>query len=365
MIPLHPIASLVALALAQTPPAPNPAPPAAPGSAPSTAPAWRVLEKHKLGGEGSWDYLTFDGGGDGGGGGAAGRVFVSRSSHVMVVDAATGKVVGDLPDTAGVHGIAIAPEFNRAFTSNGRSANVAIFDLKTLKPVGQAQTGEGPDAILFDPASGRVFTFNGRGQSTTAIDAASGALVTPLSTVALGGKPEAGVSDGAGKIFVNIEDKNEIVAFDAETLSVLSRWPLAPGTEPTGLAIDVKSHRLFSACHNEKLVVVDAESGKVVTTVPIGKGVDGAAFDASEGNVFTSNGDGTLTVVHEDAPDKYTVVANVKTQLGARTLALDPATHRVFLVTAELPPPPAAGSPPARGRPSYLPDTFTLLVVGK
>jgi DNA-binding beta-propeller fold protein YncE len=274
-------------------------------------------------------------------------------------------VVGDLPDTAGVHGIAIAQELGKAFTSNGRSANVAIFDLKTLKPVGQAPTGEGPDAILFDPATDRVFTFNGRGQSVTAIDAASGAPVTPISTVALGGKPEAGVSDGAGKVFVNLEDKNEIVAFDAETLSVLSRWPLAPGTEPSGLAFDVKTHRLFSACHNEKLVVLDSESGKVVTTVPIGKGVDGAAFDASDGNVFTSNGDGTLTVVHEDAPDQYTVVANVVTQRGARTLALDPQTHRIYLVTAELPPPPPAGAGPQRGRPSYLPDTFSLIVVGK
>jgi DNA-binding beta-propeller fold protein YncE len=352
-------ASVVALGSAQAAPAPapKPAPTGQQESKPSGPPTWRVLEKHKLGGEGSWDYLTFDP--------SAKRVFVSRSTHVMVVDAGTGAVVGDLADTAGVHGIAIAPDHGKAFTSNGRSANVGIFDLKTLKATGQAQTGEGPDAILFDPATDRVFTFNGRGQSVTAIDAASGTPVTPISTVALGGKPEAGVSDGAGKVFVNIEDKNEIVALDAETLSVLSRWSLAPGAEPTGLAIDVKTHRLFSACHNEKLVVLDSESGKVVTTVPIGKGVDGAAFDPGEGNVFTSNGDGTLTVVHEDAPDKYTVVANVPTQRGARTLALDPATHRVYLVTAELPAPPAPGSEPQRGRPSYLPDTFSLLVVGK
>jgi DNA-binding beta-propeller fold protein YncE len=351
-----PLAALIALVLAQTAP-PQDAPPApapVPAQAVPAAPAWRVLERHKLGGEGSWDYLTFDA--------SAQRLFIARSSHVMVVDAVKGTIAGDLPDTAGVHGVALAPEFDRLFTSDGRSASVAIFELKSLKPAGQAPTGEGPDAILFDPVSKRVFAFNGRGQSATAIDAANGLAV---ETVPLGGKPEAGVADGGGKVYVNLEDKGEIVAIDVKTLKVLSRWPLAPGEGPTGLAYDAKNRRLFSACHNEKLVVVDADSGKVTATVPIGKGVDGCAFDPAEGNVFTSNGDGTLTVVHEESPDHYTVVANVATQRGARTLALDPATHRVYLVTAELAPPPAAGSPPQRGRPSYLPDTFTLIVVGK
>jgi YVTN family beta-propeller protein len=315
---------------------------------------YHLIKKTNLGGEGFWDYLSIDSAGR--------RLFISRGTHVMVVDADSGDVVGDIPDTQGVHGIAFAPDLGRGFTSNGRANTVTIFDLKTLKPIGSAQTGQNPDAILFDPASKRVFTFNGRSGDATAIDAATGAVV---GTVALGGKPEFATADGAGRVYVNIEDKSELVELDSRALTVANRWPLAPCEEPSGMAIDVAHARLFSGCHNKMMAVVDARSGKVVATPPIGQGVDANRFDAGTGLAFASCGDGTLTVVHEDSPDKYTVVENVATQRGARTMELDPKTHNVYLVTAEFGPPPAATPENPRPRPSMVPGTFTLLIFGK
>jgi DNA-binding beta-propeller fold protein YncE len=315
---------------------------------------YHLLKKIVLGGEGFWDYLNCDS--------AARRVYISRGSHVMVVDADNYTVVGDIPGTDGVHGIALAPELGRGFTSNGRANAVTIFDLKTLKVLGTAPTGEGPDAIIYDPASKRAFTFNGRGGSATAIDAASG---TPAGTITLGGRPEFAAADGQGHVYNNLEDKSELLQIDSQKLTITARWPLAPCDSPSGLAIDREHRRLFVGCHNQMMAIVDADSGKVLATPAIGQGVDANAFDPGTQLAFSSNGDGTLTVVHEDSPDKFTSIASVPTQRGARTMALDLKTHRVILVTAEFGPAPAPTAAQPRPRPQAVPGSFTLLVVGQ
>jgi YVTN family beta-propeller protein len=316
---------------------------------------YHVARTFKLGGEGGWDYLTVDS--------KARRVYISRGTHVMVVDADTGAIIGDVPNTNGVHGIALADEFGKGFISDGRDANVTIFDLKTLKVLGTTATGKNPDAILYDPVSKRVFTFNGTSHDTTAIDAKTGTVV---GTVPLGGKPEAGVSDDKGHVFVNIEDTSEIVQFDANKLSVENRWKISPGEEPTGLALDRKHRRLFAVCGNKLMVVVNADDGKVVTTVPIGAGTDGAAFDPETSFAFSTNGgDGTLTVVHEDTPDKYTAVENVATLRRARTIALDPKTHQIYTITAEFGQPPVPTPEQPRPRAPMVAGSFTLLVLSR
>lgn len=321
---------------------------------PAADSGYRLIKKVHLGGEGGWDYLTIDS--------AARRLYISRSTHVIVLNADTYKVVGDIPDTPGVHGVALAPEFDRGFTSDGRAAKVTIFDLKALKKIGEAKTGEGPDGILYDPASKRIFTFNGRGNSSTAIDAADGKVA---GTFALGGRPEFAVADGAGHIYNNLEDKSEVVEIDSRALKVVKRWPLAPCESPSGMAMDIAHRRLFIGCHNQMMAVMDAATGHVITTVPIGRGVDANRFDPGTGLAFSSNGDGTLTVVREESPDKFSVVENVPTERGARTMELDPKTHRLFTVTAKFGPMP----PPKPGehfrRPPILPDSFELLVLGK
>jgi DNA-binding beta-propeller fold protein YncE len=324
------------------------------GAAAPPQSSYHVIKKVTLGGEGFWDYLKVDS--------DARRLYISRGTHVMVVDADSYAVVGDIPDTQGVHGIAIAADLGRGFTSNGRTNTVTIFDLKTLKVLGTAATDEGPDAIVYDPASKRVFTFNGHGGSTTAIDGATGTVV---GTLKLDGRPEFAVADGKGHIYNNLEDKSVVVEIDTQALKITQRWPLAPGEEPSGIAMDTEHRRLFSGCHNKMMVVMDADSGKVIATPPIGQGVDANGFDPGTELAFSSNGDGTLTVVHEDSPDKFTVVDNVQTQRGARTMALDEKTHNVFLVTAEFEPPPANTPPGERRRPTMKPGTFTLLVVGR
>lgn len=316
---------------------------------------YHVIKKYQIGGEGFWDYLTMDS--------AARRLYVSRGTHVVVFDPDSGKVAGDIPNTEGVHGIALAPDLDRGFTSNGRTSSVTIFDLKTLKEIGVVKTtGENPDAILYDPASRRVFTMNGRGGNATAIDAAAG---TVAGTIDLGGKPEFATADGKGHIYANLEDKSLVVAIDSKQLKVESRWPLAPCESPSGMAIDREQRRLFIGCHNQMMAVMDADTGKVITTLPIGRGVDANRFDPETRLAFSSNGDGTLTVVHEDSPDKFAVVDNVPTQRGARTMALDRKTHNLYLVTAEFGPAP----PPKPGerfqRPPIVPNSFTILVVGK
>jgi len=322
------------------------------GAQPKAAPAssgYALTKTISIPGDEGWDYVGVDS--------AARRVYVSHGSHVVVLDADTYAIVGDIPDTAGVHGIAIAADLGRGFTSNGRANNSTFFDLKTLKPIGVYPTGTNPDAILYEPVTKRVFTFNGRSQDTTALDAMTGAA---LGTVALGGKPEFAAADGNGGIYVNIEDKSELVHLDAKKLTVLHRWPLAPCQEPSGLAIDLKNHRLFAGCDNKMMAVIDGETGKVVATPAIGDGVDANAYDPGTNYVFASTGDGHLTVVHQDSPDQYTVVENVPTKKSARTMGLDLKTHTIFLPSAEFDAP-AAGE--RRGK--MKPGSFAILVVTK
>ncbi len=316
---------------------------------------YQVKQKYVLGGDGGWDYLTFDPAGK--------RLFISRGTHVMVVDPYKGSVVGDIPDTAGVHGIAIAQDLGKGFTSNGRDNTVTVFDLKTLKQTAKIKIeGENPDAILYDPSSKRVFTFNGRSKNATVIDAEKGTVV---GNIPLDGKPEFGVADGKGGVFVNIEDKSEVTSIDAKKAVVIKSWPLTPCEEPSGLAMDQKHRRLFAGCGNKMMAIVNADTGKVVTTMPIGEGVDANGFDPETQLAFSSNGrDGNLTVVHEDSPDKFSVVENATTQKFARTMALDTTNHDVYEVTAEIEeaPPAKEGERPRR---TMKPGTFTLLVVGK
>lgn len=314
------------------------------------APGYHVIRRINVGGEGGWDYITVDA--------ESNRLFVSRGTHAMVIDLGRDSVIGDIPNTAGIHGVALAPELNRGFTSNGRDSSVTIFDYRTLAPIAVVKIpGRNPDAILFDPATKRVFTFNGGTSNATAIDATNGTVV---GTVDLGGKPETAVSDG-GKIYANIEDKSEIAVFDPKTLVVQARWPLAPCEEPSGLAIDRVHQRLFAGCGNKTMAIVDMRTGKVVASPAVGDGVDAAGFDPGTQLAFTSNGEGSITVVHEDTPDKYTVVETVPTQRGARTMAVNPKTHRLYTVTAQFGPAPAPTADRPRPRPPMLPGTFVVL----
>ena len=320
----------------------------------AASPGYKVVNTYKVGGDGGWDYLTTDA--------AARRLYISRATHVIVLDLDSGKTLGDIADTPGVHGIALAPELGRGFISNGREGTVSIFDLKTLATISKVNVGENPDAILYDPATQRVFTFNGRSQDSTAIDAAKG---TVLGTIKLDGKPEFAASDGKGEIFVNIEDKSELTAIDPSKLVVKSTWPLTPCESPSGLAMDRKNRRLFVGCENKMMAVVNADTGKVLATPAIGEGVDATAFDDEAGLAFASCGEGVLTVVREESPDKFSVAENVPTQPGARTLALDSKTHNVFVVTAKFGPPPAATADNPHPRRTILPDSFVVLVVSK
>jgi YVTN family beta-propeller protein len=313
------------------------------GNADEKSPGYQVTDKFVLGGEGGWDYVTFDG--------AANRLFIARGNRVMVVDMEKGKVCGEIPKTQGVHGVALVPAIKRGFISNGGDDSVTEFDMKSLEEVARIKVGKRPDAIIYDPATNRVFTMNAGSKDASAIDVKTEKVV---GSVDLGGKPESAVSDEKGHIYINIENKNEIVEVDADKLKVLNHWPLAPGEEPTGLAIDAKHRRLFASCHNEKMVVLDADSGKVLGTPAIGKNTDGAGFDPENGLAFSSNGDGTLTIIRDDGKGKFEVAETVKTLPGARTMTVDPKTHRVFLVTAK---------PKPGERRVFEPDSFTVLVV--
>jgi DNA-binding beta-propeller fold protein YncE len=316
---------------------------------------YHVIHTYKLGGDGGWDYLTMDS--------AARRLYISRATHVIVLDADSGNVVGDIPDTPGVHGIALAPDLGRGFVSNGREGTVTVFDTESLKVItNTVKAGENPDCILYDPVTKRVFAFNGHSHNVTAIDAKSFAL---LGTIKLQGKPEFAVSDGKGELFVNIEDKSQLDAIDPQKLEVKASWSLAPCEEPSGLAIDRKHRRLFSGCHNKMMAVVDADTGKVIATPPIGEGVDANAFDPKSDLAFASCGEGVLVVVHEDSPHKFTVKENVPTQAGARTMALDEKTQQVYTVTAKFGPPPAPTAENPHPWHTILPDTFVVLVLAK
>jgi DNA-binding beta-propeller fold protein YncE len=315
---------------------------------------YHVKTKFKIGGEGGWDYATADS--------DARRLYVSHANQVEVLDLDSGSVIGKISDTQGVHGIAIAPESGRGFISAGRANKVVIFDLKTLKRLGEAPTGKNPDAIVYDPASKRVFAFNGGSANATVIDAAAGTVAT---TIDLGGRPEFAAADGQGNLYVNLEDKSAVVKIDSRKLIAGDKWPLAPCEEPSGMAIDTRHHRLFIGCSNKMMGVVNTVNGKVVTTLTAGEGVDANGFDPGTGLAFSSNGDGTLTVVHEDSPDKFTVLENVKTERGARTMALDLKTHNVLLPAAEYGQAPAPTADRPHPRPPVLPGTFTILVVGQ
>ena len=308
---------------------------------------YHILNEIKLGGEGGWDYLTVDS--------AARRLYVSHATHVLVVDLDKGTVAGDIPDTPGVHGIALAPELGKGFISNGRGNNVTIFDLKTLKAEGTVATEMNPDAIRYDAVSKRVFAFNGRSRSATAIDAQTGKA---LGNIALPGKPEFSVADGKGKVYVNIEDTAEIVEIDAAKATVTKKYALTGCEGPSGLAIDTKARRLFSVCGNRVMAVSDPDKGTVVATLAIGAGSDGVIFDPGTGYAISANGDGTMTIVQQTG-GKYDVVENIATERGARTIALDEKTHRVYTPTA------TQGQAAAGGRAPYLPDSFKVLVVGK
>ena len=316
------------------------------------APTYKIAQTVTVGGEGGWDLLSADH--------AAGRLYVSHSGQVEVLDLKTLKSVGTIPNTPRAHDILVVPAHKRGFVSCGESNSVLLFDPVTLAVTGTVATGEGPDVLLYDAYSGRVFVFNSDGHSATVLNAATAKV---LGTVALGGAPEFGATDGAGTIFVNLEDKSEVVAFDSKTLKVKHHWPLAPGEEPTGLAYDKEQHRLFSACGNKLVVALDARTGKVLGTAPSGSGTDGLAFDAARHRLFTPNGgDGTLSVFRTDAADgKLPLVETVPTAKGARTVVLDPVSHHLYLPAADYGPAPAPTKEAPKPRRSIVPGSFRML----
>lgn len=330
---------------------------AIPAAAALAAPAahpWHVIQRYALGGEGGWDYLALDQ--------SMQRLYVSRSDRVVVLDARDGKRIGEIDGLSGVHGIALADDLQRGFISNGRADTVTVFDPATLKVEQTIAVGaKDPDGIVYDPYSRRVFTFNGDSNDASVIDAKGGKL---LGHVALPGRPEFPVSDGQGRVFDNIESRNELVEIDPRAMKVIATWPLKDCEEPSGLAIDVAHHRLFSVCQNKVMAVTDASDGKAIASVPIGEGPDAARYDAKRGLVFSSNGrSGTLTVVREETPDRYRVLANVPTQESARTMALDDASGRIFLSAAELGPRPKPTPAHPHPRPTVKPGSFAILVV--
>ncbi len=315
---------------------------------------YEVVKRFNLGEPGGWDLLTFDAGKH--------RLFISRSDRVMVVDTQDGKLLGTIADTQGVHGIALVPSLGRGYTSNGRANTLTEFDLTSLRTLRTLSAGgENPDVVLYDDHSRHLFSFNGRSKDVSVIDPVSGKVIT---TIPAGGKPELAASDGHGQIFVNIEDTAEIKRIDTNTNKIAAAWKLADCEEPSGLALDVKHQRLFSTCQNGKMAVTDARSGRHVASVAIGKGPDGAGFDAQRGLVFSSNGqDGTLTIVREDTPDSYRVLANVITQKSARTMVLDPASHRIYTVAAEFGTTPGPTAEQPRPRPPVLEGSFNVIEI--
>jgi len=307
-----------------------------------------------IGGEGGWDILTIDSG--------ARRLYLSHASKVVVVDLVGNTVVGEIADTPGVHAFVAAPELRRGFSSNGKESKSSVVDLTTLKTTSKIDTGPNPDAIVYEPRHGEVYVFNHTGNSVTVINAKA---ATVSATIPLGGNPEfAVVDETAGRVYCNIEDKNEIAVIDVDKHEVVAHWPLAPGEGPSGIALDATHHRLFSGCHNKMMVMLDTESGKVVANVPIAAGVDGCAFDDANQLAFASCGDGTTVIAREEAPDKLAVVQSLKTERGARTMALDPKTHRIYLPSAQFQPPPSPSPGASPGRPTVVPDTLKLLVYG-
>jgi hypothetical protein len=316
---------------------------------------YHFLKEIPVGGEGGWDYLSVDE--------ANRRLYVSHATKVVVIDLDKEEVAGEIADTPGVHGLAPAPDLQRGVSSNGRENKASIVDLKTLTTLSKVDTGENPDGMLYEPSQQEVYLFNGRGQSATVIDLKAAKVV---ATVPLGGKPEFAQADpAAGRVYNNLEDKSEVVVIDIKKHEVVNRWPIAPGDSASGMAIDLAHHRLFLGCGNKMMVMMDSTNGKVVATVPIGQGVDANAFDPGTQLAFSSCGDGTVTIAHEDAPDKLTVAQTLVTERGAKTMALDPRTHRIYLASAkfEAQPEQTPGAP--RQRPKVLAGSFKILVFGK
>jgi len=296
-----------------------------------------------------WDYLSVDSAGH--------RLYVSHGSRVVVVDIAADKVEGEITNVTGVHGIAIAPELGKGFVSCGRENKAAVVDLKTLEVTSKVATGANPDGMLYEPGRKEAYFFNGRGESATVVDAREGKVV---ATIPLGGKPEFPTCDSeAGRVYDNIEDKSEVAVIQTSDHTVVGHWPVAPGEEPSGMAIDTKNHRLFLGCGNEKMVMMDSVSGKVVACVSIGKGVDANSFDAGTQLAFASCGDGTVTIAKEESPDKLTVIQTLKTERGARTMTIDPATHKIYLASAKFEAP-----EPGQRRGKMVAGSFKILVYG-
>jgi DNA-binding beta-propeller fold protein YncE len=310
--------------------------------------SYTITHTYMLGGEGGWDYIVPDPPNH--------RLFIGRSDRVMVVDEDNGKLLGEVTGIKGAHGTALATSTGHGFATSGNDQSVVMFDLKTFKVLGRIPAAEDADAIVYDSASNRVFTFNGDAHSSTVIDPREGTLIT---NIALGGKPEYGASAGDGKVYGNLTDTSEVVEIDARTATVTRRWSTSPCKQPVAMAIDTAHHRLFSGCRSGVMAISDYQAGKVVATMPIGTGVDGAGYDAASGDAFASNADGTLTVIHQDSPDQYRVVQTLQTAPAARNMGLDPVTHRIYIVSAKFGPPPASG----RGRGPVLPGSFSLMVI--
>src|SRR6266446_1245256 len=316
--------------------------------------AYKFLNEIPIGGEGGWDYVTVDA--------AARRLYLSHATKVVVVDLTKNTVTREIGDTPGVHGLIVVPDLERGFSSNGKESKVSVVDLKTLRTISKIDTGANPDALVYEPRHGEVYVFNHSGNSATVVNAKTAGVV---NTIALGGNPEfAAVDSAAGHVYCNIEDKSEVAAIDTTKHEVVARWPLAPGTEPTGMAFDAAHHRLFVGCHNKLMAMLDTETGKVIATVPIGAGVDACAFDDATQLAFASCGDGTTTIAKEETPQKLTVVQTLTTERSARTMALDPQTHRIYLPTAKFQPPPTPSPGSSPSRPTIVPNTLKLLVYG-
>ena len=310
--------------------------------------SYRVTHSYLLGGDGSWDYVVPDP--------PQHRLFISRQNRVMVVDEDSGKLLGEVTGIQGAHGTAVAASTGHGFATSGNDQSVVMFDLKTFQVLGRIPAAEDADAIVYDPASNRVFTLNGDAHSSTVIDPVMGKLIT---NIPLGGKPEYGASAGDGKVYANLTDVSEVVEIDAKTATVARRWPTAPCKQPVSMALDTAHHRLFSGCRSGVMAISDYQAGKVVATLSIGMGVDGAGYDPASADVFASNADGTLTVIHQDAPDVYHVAQILETPQGSRNMGLDPTNHRLFVVSAKFGEAPAGG----RGRRPVLPGTFSLMVI--
>jgi DNA-binding beta-propeller fold protein YncE len=313
---------------------------------------YHIVKTIRVGGDGSWDYLEPDP--------VSRRLYVTHKDHVVVLDMDTLKVLGDIPDSPGMGGVVFSRELNRGFTANGAEDTVGVFELDTLKPLAKWKvTGKRPNQIAYEPTTKRVFSFNSTGRNITVFDAKSGEV---LSTIEVDGRTEFYAMDGKGMIYDALEDKATVIAIDAKAMNVIATYSLAPNTEPSGMAMDTKTRRLFVPTHSQSFLVLNADTGKILATFPMGAGNDAAKFDPGLKFAFASNGDGTLTILHEDGGDKFSVAQNVKTELGARTMAVDPRTHRVFMPTADFaPPPPATSEPNPHG--ATIPGTFRVLVL--